>query len=149
MNFLINYQSPVALNVEIKQESLVTHNIINCAYCNQTFNSKKDLKDHKQREHKQIQQNIKAETKAKKAKSQASQSSYNSHYVPHQPKFQCEYCFKGFDQSHRLKQHQISHREPVFNCDQVCILLSHQLCNLVTPLMFNFSAKRSSNVNIA
>jgi uncharacterized Zn-finger protein len=102
---------PIAINIEVKQENVVKPTIINCAFCNQTFHNKKDLKDHKSREHQQIAQ----EPRQKKTKSNA----LVPNYVPHQPRFQCEYCFKGFDQSHRLKQHQISHREPVYECDQV------------------------------
>lgn len=109
MNF-INFQAPMVINIEIKEEDLALHNIFNCAFCNETFGSKKDLKEHKNQAH---QQNIKATKKAKLT----SQPNFN--YVPHTPKFKCEFCFKGFDQSHRLKQHQISHREPVYNCDQV------------------------------
>lgn len=121
MNFFPTFHAyPMAMNIEIKQESVADAKIINCAFCNQTFNSKKDLKDHKQRHHQQI--NTKPEPK-KKVKSVAQQPSFNVNYVPHQPKFQCEYCFKGFDQSHRLKQHQISHREPIFACDQVRITI--------------------------
>lgn len=118
----------MALNVEIKQEAFVAHNIFNCAFCNQTFRNKKDLKEHKQRQHQQI--NTKPEPRAKKQKADAQPPAFNSNYVPHQPKFQCEYCFKGFDQSHRLKQHQISHREPIFHCDQVKLangLIFHSL----------------------
>lgn len=111
MNFQV-YQ--LGLNVEIKQESVAPHNIFNCAFCNQTFQSKKDLKDHKQ-------SHTSSKPRARKIKSEARATSFTAHYVPHQPKFQCEYCFKGFDQSHRLKQHQISHREPIFACDQVSV----------------------------
>lgn len=96
---------PVIVNIEIKQEEVPAQRIFNCGFCNQTFRTKKDLKDHKQRH-----QNVK-EARVKK-------SDLTTVYVPHQPKFQCEYCFKGFDQSHRLKQHEISHREPIFACDQ-------------------------------
>lgn len=123
MNFISTFQAyPMAINIEIKQENIATHSIFNCGFCNQTFHNKKDLKEHKQRNHQQIN-TTKPEPKARKAKSDASYPpSFNANYVPHHPKFQCEYCFKGFDQSHRLKQHQISHREPIFACDQVrCI----------------------------
>lgn len=63
----------------------------------------------------------------KRKKSIKSESNFTN-YVHHQPKFQCEYCFKGFDQSHRLKQHQISHREPTFECDQVKKIFLFKLC---------------------
>ncbi|CRL07277.1 CLUMA_CG020256, isoform A [Clunio marinus] len=119
MNFIPNFQAyPMTLNVEIKQESIVPQNIFNCSICNETFRNKKNLKDHKQRQHQQINNQMKSESKGRKAKIEANSLSFNVNYVPHQPKFQCEYCFKGFDQSHRLKQHQISHREPIFQCDQ-------------------------------
>jgi uncharacterized C2H2 Zn-finger protein len=112
MNFLPQIQAfPIAINVEIKQETVVAPTIFNCAFCNQTFQSRKELKEHKNREHNQI-----SEPRQKKSKSE---SNVQVNYVHHQPKFQCEYCFKGFDQSHRLKQHQISHREPIYECDQV------------------------------
>lgn len=107
MNF--NQVFPVAVSIQIKQENIATQRIFNCGFCNQTFRTKKDLKDHKQRQHQFI--NIKAQPRTKKSKAQDQSQSFTSNYVPHQPKFQCEYCFKGFDQSHRLKQHQISHRE--------------------------------------
>lgn len=113
MNFLPTFQAyPMAINVEIKQESVPAHNLFNCGFCNQTFRSKKELKEHKQQRHQQVKV-------ARKSKTEAGPPSYHVNFVPHQPKFQCEYCFKGFDQSHRLKQHQISHREPIFHCDQV------------------------------
>lgn len=113
MNFIPTFQAyPMAVNVEIKQETLATPKLFNCGFCNQTFRSKKELKEHKQQRHQQVKV-------TKKSKSGAQTHSFNVNFVPHQPKFQCEYCFKGFDQSHRLKQHQISHREPIFNCDQV------------------------------
>jgi len=116
MNFIPTFHPyPMAINIEIKQENLAADKIFNCGFCNQTFNSKKDLKDHKQRHHQQI--NTKPEPK-KKVKSVAQQPSFNVNYVPHQSRFQCEFCFKGFDQSHRLKQRQSAHREPIFACDQ-------------------------------
>lgn len=111
MEFQTSFQGyPAVVQVEIKQENVPTPSIFNCSHCNQTFRTKKELKSHKQSQHTQI----KAEPKERKAVPR-----FSSNYVPHQPKFQCEYCFKGFDQSHRLKQHQISHREPIFQCDQV------------------------------
>jgi uncharacterized Zn-finger protein len=117
MNFISNFQAyPIPINIEIKQENVAQPTIYNCAFCNQTFHNKKDLKEHKSREHQQI-----AESRPKKTKSVVYSG---SNYVPHQPKFQCEICFKGFDQSHRLKQHQISHREPIFECDQVIFVNS-------------------------
>lgn len=124
MNFLANFPTPtVAFHVvELKNGVTVKPAIFNCSFCNQTFVTKNDLKEHKQKEHSQINQTIKVEPKPKKSRAAANQSgNYNGNYIPHQPKFQCEYCFKGFDQSHRLKQHQISHREPIYNCDQVRI----------------------------
>lgn len=115
MNFVSNFQAyPMAINVEIKQETVTAPNIFNCGFCNQTFRSKKELKLHKQQRHQQVKV-------GRKSKAEAQASSYTVNFVPHQPKFQCEYCFKGFDQSHRLKQHQISHREPIFHCDQVSV----------------------------
>lgn len=117
MNFLTNFSAPaISFQVEIKNGVTVKPAIFNCSFCNQTFVKLKELKEHKQKEHSQINQTIKIEPKPKKSKAS---SSGNFNYIPHQPKFQCEYCFKGFDQSHRLKQHQISHREPIYNCDQV------------------------------
>lgn len=115
MNFIpTSFQAfPIPINVEIKQENVPSVVIFNCAFCNQTFSSKKELKDHKSREHKS------SEPRQKKIKDS---SNPTANYVHHQPKFQCEYCFKGFDQSHRLKQHQISHREPTYECDEVKFL---------------------------
>lgn len=107
-----SYTTPI--NIEVKQESLVAHSLFNCAYCNETFRSKKDLKDHKDKKHSQIKTEQQRTRKPK-----IEPSLIGNSYVPHQAKFTCEYCYKGFDQSHRLKQHQISHREPAFACDQV------------------------------
>lgn len=139
MNFTPAFQAyPVAINVEIKQETLPPQNIFNCAFCNETFRSRKALKEHKQSEHNQL---------VNKRQKSETQVGFYGNYVPHQPKFQCEYCFKGFDQSHRLKQHQISHREPIFHCDQVCYSTPSQ-----TSKRFSFSsssATRSSSVSIA
>lgn len=105
---------PAGVSIQIKQENFETQRLFNCGFCNQTFRTKKDLKDHKQRQH----QFIKAEPRStKKSKIVVQSQSFTSNYVPHQPKFQCEYCFKGFDQSHRLKQHEISHREAIYECD--------------------------------
>jgi hypothetical protein len=126
MNFLANFPPPpIPFHVEIKHENLIKPTIINCSFCNRTFNNKNELKEHKQKEHSQINQTIKSEPKTKKTKASNQSVNYSLNYVPHQPKFQCEFCFKGFDQSHRLRQHQISHREPVYNCDQVS--LKHKL----------------------
>jgi uncharacterized Zn-finger protein len=107
------YATPI--NIEVKQEALAAHALYPCNVCNETFTSKKFLKEHKDRKHTQI---LKAEQKANR-KPKLEPGLIGNQYVPHQAKFQCEYCFKGFDQSHRLKQHQISHREPVFQCDSV------------------------------
>lgn len=106
------YSTPI--NIEVKQENLVTHSLFNCAYCNETFSSRKELKEHKERKHPQIKTEHQRTRKPK-----GNQSIIGNTYVPHQAKFTCEYCYKGFDQSHRLKQHQISHREPNYACDQV------------------------------
>ena len=111
------YTTPI--NIEVKQEALVTHSLFNCAYCNETFSSRKELKEHKDRKHPQIKTE---HQRTRKVKSE--QSLIGNSYVPQQAKFTCEYCYKGFDQSHRLKQHQISHREPVYACDQVSLLFT-------------------------
>jgi uncharacterized C2H2 Zn-finger protein len=108
------YATPI--NIEVKQEAIAPHPIFNCPYCNLTYRNKKDLKEHKEKEHPQIKVE---HHKIRKPKVESHLSLIGNSYVPQQPKFTCEYCYKGFDQSHRLKQHQISHREPVFNCDQV------------------------------
>lgn len=105
------YTTPI--NIEVKQEVLAAHSLFNCAYCNETFRSKKDLKGHKDLKHPQI----KTEQRIRKPKTEP--GVVGNTYIPTQAKFTCEYCYKGFDQSHRLKQHQISHREPAYNCDQV------------------------------
>jgi uncharacterized C2H2 Zn-finger protein len=135
MNFVTNFQAyPMALNVEIKQESNVAPNIFNCSHCNQTFRTKKELKEHKQNQHTQI----KNEPKERKSRNETGIQRFSSNYVPHQPKFQCEYCFKGFDQSHRLKQHQISHRDPIFQCDQVRKIPTSQCLQLFILIIYRF-----------
>lgn len=107
------YVTPV--NIEVKQETVVQHTLFNCAYCNETFHNRKELKEHKDKEHTQI---VKSEQKMRKIKVEASMiGSGAANFIPQQAKFTCEFCYKGFDQSHRLKQHQISHREPIFSCD--------------------------------
>jgi uncharacterized C2H2 Zn-finger protein len=104
IQYIINPQSYMApINVEVKQET-----VIFCGFCNATFQNKNELKKHKEKEHNQIK------TKTKKESS----SVIGNQFMPHQSKFTCEYCYKGFDQSHRLKQHQISHREPIHACTQ-------------------------------
>lgn len=107
------YTTPI--NIEVKQEALATHSLFNCAYCNETFRSKKELKDHKDNKHPQIKVE-QQRTRKTKAEIQV-----GNQYVPTPAKFTCEFCYKGFDQSHRLKQHQISHREPLYGCDQVTL----------------------------
>lgn len=130
MNFLPNFQAyPMAINVEIKQGTVTAQNIFNCGFCNQTFRSKKELKLHKQQRHQQVKV-------GRKSKAETQAPSYTVNFVPHQPKFQCEYCFKGFDQSHRLKQHQISHREPIFHCDQVSFRYALRYLQLNSILRF-------------
>lgn len=138
MNFIQLQQFPIAINVEIKHENVAQPTIFNCAFCNQTFQTRKQLKDHKSREHQQI-----SETRTKKNKTETSNQIRS--YVIHQPKFQCEYCFKGFDQSHRLKQHQISHREPIYECDQVCFCMFSTKFHHANS--WTYSATRNLNAN--
>lgn len=112
-----NYATPI--NIQVKQESLpTTHTIFHCSYCNEIFQNKKDMKLHKEEKHSQI---VKNEQKARKAHASLSNDTQEvgNQFVPQHSRFRCEFCFKGFDQSHRLKQHEISHREPMFACDQV------------------------------
>lgn len=123
------YATPI--QIEVKQETIAPHSIFNCAYCNETFRNRKELKEHKEKQHSQI---VKTEQKLRKPKLEP--SLIGNVYVPHQAKFNCEWCYKGFDQSHRLKQHQISHREPVFACDQV-LLLTLFLNQLTVLIIFN------------
>lgn len=135
-----NYATPI--NIQVKQESQpATHTIFHCSYCNEIFQNKKDLKLHKEEKHSQI---VKNEQKARKINAERDSQGAGNQYLPQQSRFRCEFCFKGFDQSHRLKQHEISHREPIFSCDQVNYVKNH---DLVLNVLF-FSVKKSLNVNI-
>lgn len=118
IQYIINSQNYAApINVQLKQE--LKHKnptIFHCGYYNEIFQNRKDLKQHKAEKHSQI-------VKTRKINVECISRGGGSQFVPQQPRFRCEFCFKGFDQSHRLKQHEISHREPIFACDQVKLII--------------------------
>lgn len=108
IQYIISPQAYVTapINVELKQEAPISRPIFHCGYCNEVFINKKDLKNHKETKHLQI---IKGEQKNRKFKNETQSTSLiGNQFVHHQSKFTCEYCFKGFDQNHRLKQHQVN-----------------------------------------
>lgn len=119
IQYIINAQNYAATsNIQLKQGSQLVqpHTIFHCSFCNEIFQNKKDLKSHKEQKHSLI---VKNEQKSRKTIIENETSSVGNQYVPQHSRFRCEFCFKGFDQQHRLKQHEISHREPIFACDQV------------------------------
>jgi hypothetical protein len=132
-----NYAAPI--NIQVKQESEPT--IHHCMYCNEIFQAKKDLKAHKVEKHSQI---VKNEQKSRKINAASDSQSIGNQYVPQQARFRCEFCFKSFNQQHRLKQHEISHREPIFACDQVNF---QTLFDFIFNVLF-FSAIKNSSANI-
>lgn len=101
------------IQIEIKQEDIAPHNIFNCSFCNEPFRDKKACQKHKLKHHPQARR----ESKQNKLPASFAINSYTQ--LQSLSKFRCDVCFKGFDQAHRMRQHEISHREPIFACDQV------------------------------